>query len=563
MNTLHYAHWPAGVPYDIAVPATSLFHNLVTTGQRYPTRLATNFFGAEQTWGQVLAESQALAAWLQVQAQLQDGDRVALYMQNCPQFVTSYYGLVAANGVGVPVNVMLTEAEVAHIVNDSGARVAIVAQDLLPRVMPLLLSGQLKHVLVVRYGEAIEGSAHKLLAPAFIPDFVRTPAIALEHPACVPWSAAIHHQLIAPRAHNRSADDLALLPYTSGTTGKPKGCRLHHSQLNFQCVAGATWTSAHSMSKQLLVTPMFHITGFVLGVCMNTYLGTSMAIMPRWDRELAAHLIAHYRLTHWTNIPTMIIDLLASPNLASFDLSSLERVGGGGAAMPEAVAKRWHDLTGLDYFEGYGLSETAAPSHYNPPQRPKLQCLGVPFISIDSRIIDPETLQELPQGQAGEIITHGPCVLSGYWNDEEKTAQAFIELDGKRFFRTGDLARIDEDGYFFMVDRLKRMINASGFKVWPAEVESTMYQHPEIAEVCIIASGDSYRGETVKAVVVKRANTDLTAEALIAWSRERMAAYKVPRLVEFVSALPKSGAGKVLWRVLQEQEQANIATKKA
>jgi fatty-acyl-CoA synthase len=254
----------------------------------------------------------------------------------------------------------------------------------------------------------------------------------------------------------------------------------------------------------------------------------------------------------------MVIDLLASPNLAQFDLSSLVLISGGGAAMPQAVAQRLLEQYGLRYMEAYGLTETAAPSHMNPPDAPKQQCLGVPFLSTEARVVDPITLQEVSQGETGEIVIHGPQVFQGYWHQPEATAAAFIEQDGRRWFRSGDMGRVDEDGYYFMTDRLKRMINASGYKVWPAEVETLMFRHPAIQEACVIAARDSYRGETVKAMVVLRAtHKGQVREAdIMAWCREHMAVYKAPRIVQFVEALPKSGTGKVMWRALQEAEQA-------
>jgi fatty-acyl-CoA synthase len=310
----------------------------------------------------------------------------------------------------------------------------------------------------------------------------------------------------------------------------------------------------------LCVVPMFHITGMVSVMHASIYTAATLVLMPRWDRDLAGRLISQWRVTHWTNIPTMIMDLLASPHFESYDLSSLVNIGGGGAAMPQAVAQRLLDQYGLRYVEGYGLTETAAPSHSNPPDAPKQQCLGIPFMSTDARIIDPETLQELPKGESGEIIMHGPEVFQGYWKRPDATEQAFIEHDGKRFFRSGDLGRVDEEGYFFMTDRLKRMINASGFKVWPAEVEALMFKHPAVAEACVIGVKDSYRGETVKAVVVLRATHkgQVTEEDLLAWCRDNMAVYKAPRMLQFADALPKSGSGKVMWRLLQEAEQGKV-----
>jgi fatty-acyl-CoA synthase len=283
-------------------------------------------------------------------------------------------------------------------------------------------------------------------------------------------------------------------------------------------------------------------------------------ILPRWDREAVGPLIARYRIHTWPLIPTMMIDFLARFE-GKDDLSSLKRVSGGGAAMPEAIATKLKATCGLDFVEGYGLSETMAPSHINPPQRPKKQCLGIPIFGTDSRIVDPLTLEELPAGEVGEIVTSGPQVFLGYWNDPALTARSFFERDGKRFFRTGDLGRIDEDGYFFLVDRLKRMINASGFKVWPAEVEAALYGHPDIQEACVIGTQDARRGETVKAVVVLKPGREgqVSGADITAWAHGRMAAYKVPRVVQFVESLPKSGTGKVQWRLLQEQESESGA----
>jgi fatty-acyl-CoA synthase len=260
-----------------------------------------------------------------------------------------------------------------------------------------------------------------------------------------------------------------------------------------------------------------------------------------------------------------MVDFLSNPRLGEYDLSSLTGTRGGGAAMPDAIAKKLKSLTGLDYVEGYGMSETIAGTHINPPHRPKPQCLGIPVFDVDSRVIDPVTLQELPQGETGEIIVHAPQVMRGYWRNQKATDEAFIELDGKRFLRTGDLGHIDEDGYFFMTDRLKRMINASGYKVWPAEVEALMYRHPAIHEVCVIGVKDEKRGETVKALVVPTVAQagKIGAQEIIDWAHEQMAAYKAPRIVEFVASLPKSGSGKILWRKLQEEDAERAAARAA
>jgi fatty-acyl-CoA synthase len=331
-----------------------------------------------------------------------------------------------------------------------------------------------------------------------------------------------------------------------------------HRTLMPNVVGGSLWSHGGAETVSLAVVPMFHITGMLYGVLAPVYQGATVVIMPRWDRELAAQLITRHGVTHWTCIPTMIIDLFGSPHYKGFDLRSLRYLSGGGAAMPQAVAERLQQEFGLTFAEGYGLTETAAPSHANPPERAKLQCLGIPLFGTDSRIVDPDTLRELPAGEVGEIVTHGPMVFKGYWGHEADTRAAFIQIDGRPFFRTGDLGRRDEEGYFFITDRLKRMINASGYKVWPSEVELLLYRCPLVQEACVIGARDSYRGETVKAVVVLRpeARGKASEQDIIDWAHEHMAVYKAPRLVQFVDALPRSGAGKVMWRQLQKREAA-------
>jgi fatty-acyl-CoA synthase len=306
----------------------------------------------------------------------------------------------------------------------------------------------------------------------------------------------------------------------------------------------------------LAVAPFFHVTGMQGSMNGPIYAGSTIVVLPRWDRDAAAKLIQRSRVTTTTMVPTMVVDLLSNPDLASYDLSSLRRISGGGAAMPEAIAQKLKDVCGLDFVEGYGLSETMAPSHVNPPERPKKQCLGIPFFNTESRVVNPDTLVELPPGETGEIVTHGPQVFEGYWNNPEANASCFVELDGKRFFRTGDLGRVDEDGYFFLVDRLKRMINVAGFKVWPAEVEAMLYGHPAIQEAVIIGCKDPRRGQAVKAMVVLKpaARGAVTEDELHQWAKDNMAAYKVPSSFEFLEVLPKSATGKILWRSLQDQQ---------
>lgn len=548
MNIAHYAQWPTGLPYELNPPETSVYVNLDISARRYPNKAALIFYGRELSYRQLQEEVDVLAGYLQQVCGIRRGDRVLLHMQNCPQFVIGFYAILRADAVVVPVNPMLMTDELRHTVEDSGASVVLSAQELLPQLQPLRAQGLIRHALVARYADYIGESDDPM------PDWVRNPDPPVADPIFVPWDQAIAAAK-QPAPHQAGPNDLACMPYTSGTTGRPKGCMHTHRNMMFPVVSAALWAGGSPDHKVLACLPMFHVTGMQISMNTTIYTSATLIIMPRWDRDLAGRWITRYRITSWTSIPTMMIDFLSNPRLDDYDISSLKRVTGGGAAMPAAIAQKLLDLTGLRYMEGYGLSETIATTHSNPIQNLKQQCLGIPIFSVDSRVVDPETHATLPPNEVGEIIMHGPQIFQGYWGDEAKTREAFVQIDGKSFFRSGDLGYIDDEGFFFFTDRLKRMINASGYKVWPAEVEAMMYRHPAIRECCIIAAKDDYRGETVKAVVVLKDGASLTAEALIQWAREQMAAYKVPRRVAFVDALPKSATGKVMWRQLQEAEQ--------
>ena len=541
MFTRHFAHWPPGVPHTLEVPRVSVYANLAARAAEHPQHCAIDFYGTQISYGELKREADALAGYLQQRCGVEKGDRVLLYLQNSPQYVIAFYAIVRADAVVVPVNPMNRTEELRHYVDDAQAKVAIVGQELHERIAPL----EVEHVIVAAYSDFL-----RTPTDLPVPDFVRARRQGLR----IPWSEAVEARL-QPGEHRAGPDDLAVMPYTSGTTGKPKGCMHTHSSVQSTTVPYLYWRGASSDSVVLSALPMFHVTGMQAGMNAGIYVGATIVVLSRWDRDCAAMQIERAKVTTWSAITTMLVDFLSNPKLGEYDLSSLKTLGGGGAAMPEALARKLEEVIGLPYVEGYGLSETMAPSHINPPHRPKRQCGGIPIFNTDARILDPQTLAELGPNEVGEIVVHGPQVFRGYWRQEQATREAFIEHDGKRFFRTGDLGYYDEEGYFFITDRLKRMINASGFKVWPAEVEAMLYAHPGIKEACVIGAPDGYRGETVKAVIVPR-GPDLKAEDIIEWARGRMAAFKVPRVVQFVGELPKTATGKILWRELQERERA-------
>ncbi|MFT4267038.1 MAG: long-chain-fatty-acid--CoA ligase, partial [Xenophilus sp.] len=465
----HHRFWPKRLPYSITVPATSLWHNLKTAAERYPDKPALVYFDRVTTYRDLAAQVDALAGALHALG-VRRGDRVALDMQNTPQLVIAHFAILRANAVVVPVNPMNRAEELKHYISDPDARVAITTADLAPELAKasnaLPPGERLAHLVVSQFTDAFDPAAADTPAMAAAwRDWLLTqrPLPQLDGGEVHAWSDLTARNAPPPE-HVAGAHDMALLPYTSGTTGLPKGCIHHHASLMHNAVAGQLWGCSSSESVVLAVVPMFHITGIVSMMHTAILSAATLVLMPRWDRDVAGHLISRWKVTSWTNIPTMVIDLMASPNFKNYDLSSLIYIGGGGAAMPQAVAQRLLEEFGLAYQEGYGLTETAAPSHSNPPDHAKQQCLGMPFMGVDSRVVDPETLQELPVGESGEIITHGPQVFEGYWKRPDATAAAFVEFEGRRFFRTGDMGRMDEEGYFFITDRLKRMINASGFK---------------------------------------------------------------------------------------------------
>ena len=558
----HHRFWPKRLPHAIKLPMTSLWDNLETSARRYPDSAAMVFFGRIFSYAKVLEQAGRLAACLHGLG-VKKGDRVVLDMQNCPQLVIAHFAILRASAVVVPVNPMNRAEELKHYIVDPDTKVAITTSDLaaeLARASDALPAPQrLAHLLVTHFTDAFDDKVSGEDAPpAAWSDWLSTRHAlpGLLDGQVHSWEDALRVTSAVPELIV-GPSDLAILPYTSGTTGLPKGCMHTHASIMHNAVASGLWGNGSAENVVLTVVPMFHITGMVSLMHTSIRGGATLILMPRWDRELAGRLISRWRVTHWTNIPTMVIDLLGSPNFDRFDLASLVYIGGGGAAMPQAVAQRLYEQYGLSYVEGYGLTETAAPSHSNPLDAPKQQCLGIPFMSTDARVIDPDTLLEVPTGEQGEIIIHGPEVFQGYWKQPQATEATFIQFESKRFFRSGDLGYVDPEGYFFLTDRLKRMINASGFKVWPAEVEALMFRHPAVQEACVISTKDSYRGESVKAVLVLRPSHrgTVSEQDIIDWCRDNMAVYKVPRVVQFVDALPKSGAGKVMWRQLQELEK--------
>jgi fatty-acyl-CoA synthase len=499
------------MPRRLDLPPLRLHDLLARAASRHPDKAATVFDGVTLSYGEVLRRSDALAGHLRHACGVAFGDRVLLDLQNGHDFVVALFGILRADAVAVPVSPANVAAELVHYLEDSGARVAVVEREVAGR----FAGAPLEHLVVM--DEFRGGSA-------------------------------------APPPSRAKFTDLCLMPYTSGSTGQPKGCMHTHATCLHNIAGSAIWKRVTADTVALATAPFFHVTGLIHSFLATVYAGGTMVVQRRWDPLKAAELVERYRCTHWDNVPTMVVDLLSHPQALVHDVSSLKWIFGGGSAMPEAIAQKLYELCGVRYIEGYGMTETISQTHINPPQNPKQQCLGIPTFDTEARVVDPDTLRVLGPGEQGEIVVRGPQLLTGYWRKDKAFAESWSEVEGRKFFRTGDLGRLDEDGYFFISDRLKRMINAAGYKVWPAEVEAAMYQHPAIKECCVIAAPDARRGETVKLVAVLKPGAAASAEEIIAWARGRMAAYKAPRLVEFAGALPRTPSGKLMWRALQEAE---------
>lgn len=550
MSTLHFDHWPRHLSKHLSYPQTGLYEHLETNAQRYPDKVAVNYYGSQVTYAVLNERVKCFAGYLQQQANVQAGDRILISMQNSVAFIVAYYAILRCDAVVVPVNPMNKALELEWYVSDTESKIAIVGSELVAEFETLLDKTCLERIIAARYGDDIF-TPTEFVIPETV---VQAPGVT-ETDAVVYFQTALQHAGIQTEA-TRSGEDLAVILYTSGTTAHPKGCMLSHRALVAQILTQINWSPWNNTAKVLSVTPFFHVTGMINAMCLPIWLGATTYLMTRWDRVCAAQVVDLHGLTHWCCIPTMVVDLLAMPDVNKYNFKSFTHVYGGGTGMPHAIAQDFETLTGIEFIEGWGMTEMTAGVHLNPYGRGKRQCLGVPLFDVDSRVIDPEIGEELGVRQSGEIISTSPCVFSGYWKNPEATEAAFIEHDGKRFFRTGDVGYYDEEGYFFMADRLKRMINVSGYKVWPSEVESILYQNEKILENCIIPCNKNDRGESVKAVVVLKANQHMSEDEFKQWCREHMSAYKVPKVVEFTTELPKTASGKINWRLLQDKEMS-------
>ncbi|KMO29104.1 hypothetical protein VQ02_30475 [Methylobacterium variabile] len=516
-----------------------LRHHAATRGEA-PALL---FYGAVLSYAETWRRAAALARHLATAAGIRPGDRVAIALQNSPHLIVAFQGVLAAGAVVVPLNPMYREAEMAAILEDSGARLAIVGAELIgrfPAHLPLIAAV---------YADALPA---RPLGP--LPPVLAEPAAVPAEARITAFAAAIAGEG-SRSGGQHDAREGGVMPYTSGSTGRPKGCPHEHAAVVHTAETQARWYRLDGDSVVTAVQPLFHVAGMQGSMHAGLVAGAALLVMTRWDAAAALRLFAWAGVTFWNAPPTMVIDLLARPDFDPAAFARLRVITGGGSAMPGAVAAELATRFGLTYVEGYGLSETMSPTHLNPLDRPRAGSIGVPIDGTTALIVDPDTLLPCADGEVGEIMVAGPQVIARYFSNPRADAEGFATLAGRRLLRTGDLGRRDADGYFYVVDRLKRMINASGFKVWPSEVEEVLHRHPAVRLACVVGAPDPYRGETVQAYLVLKDGAAADPEGIVAFCRTHLAAYKVPRRVAFAECLPIGPSNKVDWRALSFRAQ--------
>jgi long-chain acyl-CoA synthetase len=500
---------------------------------KHPERVAIRYLDHDTlvereavTYAQLAARARALAAGLQ-RLGIGRGAKVALCLPNSPALITSFYGAWLAGATVVPINPMAKGSELRQQLGDAGVSLLIAVADV--ATTPSAVAGQMGIPLVLSSARMSSSLARAIPFEELLTEDERRLKVAAIDPH----------------------EDVAVILYTSGTTGTPKGAMLTHKNIVANTVQFAEWYALESGTETCIgVLPMFHSGGMSGAMNIPLYAGATLVILSRFRPASVTRAMERYRATRLFGVPTMFIALLNHEESRRADYSSLRACRTNAAPLPPSVKAAFDELVGREVLvEGYGLTETSPLTHANPIDRAKPGSIGIPIADTDAKLVDLETGADLPVGEPGELVIRGPQVMKGYWNRSEETAAAMAG----GWFHTGDVARMDDDGYFFIVDRKKNQINTAGFKVWPREVEEVIYAHPAVKMVAVIGVDDAYRGEVVKAfVVLKEEHRRRTSEAeLLTFCQTRMMPYKVPRIVEFRDELPANAAGKMLRRLLR------------
>ncbi|MFD1863907.1 long-chain-fatty-acid--CoA ligase [Planococcus chinensis] len=548
------AHYPPEIPHTLQYPHMPVQEYLTQAFDQFPDKVAIHFLGKDVSYKELYESSMKFAHYLQ-KLGIEKGDRVAIMLPNSPQAVISFYGTLYAGGVVVMTNPLYTEREIAYQMNDSGAK-AIVALDLLyPRVSKVMPETKLENVIVTGIKDYLPFP--KNVVYPFIQKRQSGVSVKVEHRGVNHLFTEIMKTASTEvrKPQFDFEEDLALLQYTGGTTGSPKGVMLTHKNLISNATMCGAWLYKSKKGEDSImgIIPLFHVYGLTTVLILSVMQGNRMILLPKFDAETALKTINKQKPTLFPGAPTLYIGLMNHPDIGKYDLSSIEACLSGSAPLPAEVQEKFEKITGGKLVEGYGLTETAPVTHSNLVWGERTKgSIGLPYPDTDSKIFLPGTTDEVPHGEIGEIAIKGPQVMKGYWNRPEDTAATIV--DG--WLLTGDLGYMDDDGHFFIVDRKKDMIIAGGFNIYPREIEEVLYEHEAIQECVVAGIPDPYRGETVKAYIVLKEGYTVTEEELDKHCREHLAAFKVPRIYEFRTELPKTAVGKILRRSLVDEERA-------
>ncbi|GIP38860.1 long-chain-fatty-acid--CoA ligase [Paenibacillus sp. J31TS4] len=545
-------HYPKEVPPTYPYPKTNLADFLIQAAANYPTHTALHFMGKEMKYAELLEGAYRFAHAVRGLG-VQQGDRVAIMLPNCPQLVIAYYGTLLAGGIVVMTNPLYMPRELEHQLADSGAAVILTLDLLVKRVREVVSRTAVRHIVVTSVKDYLPFPKNLLYPLKAKKDGTPLPEVAYEEGVHA-FLKLMHAASGTPCRTDVDADrDLAMLQYTGGTTGLSKGVMLTHSNVIANTVQTRLWAykSVPGKERYLAALPFFHVFGLTVLMNQAILLGGCLILVPKFEAGQILSIIQRLKPTIFPGAPTMYIALTNHPEIGKYDLSSINMCISGAAPLPHEVQVRFEEITGGRLIEGYGLTEASPVTHANNIWETRRSgSIGIPFPDTAAKIVHPETGEDLPPGEMGELAVFGPQVMQGYWNAPEETARV---LRGG-WLRTGDMARMDEDGFFYIMDRMKDIIIAGGFNIYPREIEEVLFSHPAIEEAVVVGVPDKYRGETVKVYVVRKEGHQLDAKELEVWCRERLAAYKVPHLYQFRETLPKTLAGKVLRRKLLEEE---------
>ena len=536
----HYDYW---VRQHMNYPRRPLHEILRITAVEVPDRPATAFLGAHLTFGQIKEQADKFATAL-ARLGIRQKDRVGIMLPNCPQYLVAAFAVLRLGATVVNINPLYTPREILVVAQDSGMRALLTLDALAPAVLAVREQTKIENTIITSLAE---------YSPAATP------------PAAIEGTLRFADLLVEvdepdlPRVEINPDEDVAVLQYTGGTTGVPKGAMLTHYNIFANVVQTESW--AHGSLRRgedtyLLVIPFFHIYGFTVGMIEGTWRGVQQVLIPKYDVEAVLTAIRDYRPSYFPAVPTIYISLLNHPKAKEYGIDKVRAFNSGSAPLPVEVIEQFERITGGTLNEGYGLSEASPVTHSTPSLgRRKPGSIGLPLPDTEMKIVDLETgTREVAVGEEGELCIAGPQVMKGYWNRPDETAIALRTDDaGRTWLYTGDVARMDEDGYTYIVQRKKDMIIVSGFNVYPSEVEGVLYTHPAVIEAAVIGVPDAYRGEAVKACVVLKSGATATSEELKEHCEGGLAEFKVPREIEIRESLPKTAVGKILHRVLREE----------